>query len=712
MMHLPLLIAALQAGSPGGLAPDTVLPEPDAAAMATAYDGPETRELVRRARQHRGALDASVFHYTATSRQRASVGVRAFRRDRLLYRREVYSLLEWWRDRPSRVTVVGAREAVPVALDGVQVPVDLENWARDFLPRPGDDRLWVNPTGNGFAWHPLVKNAESVYRYAMGDTTVIRLPDGREYRLVELRVSPRERDIRLVTGSFWIELDGHAIVQAVFRPSREFDLERDLPTMEDDAEDEIDEVPGFLKPIRFDVRYITVEYGLWELRWWMPRLMAFSGHVQVGAARMPITLEVLYSDYHVEGDRYGLPELPPVIRELAGAPYIEPRPYEPGVRVVIPADTAALLDSPALGGSIFEESETLITEGEIRQLADRLESLPATPWQVGRPRITAPWVPGLGLLRYNRVEGLSAGVRLDWDFARARLDAEARLGSADLEPRGELAVELPTLHRQWRLAGYHRLASVDPSLRPFGIANSLWALGFARDDGMYFGASGAELRLTPAPGQGRYEARLYAERQRPVEAETDFSVFETGGGFRPNLEARPVDQVGVAGRVAVHRGLDPTGFRWGAWVEASAETGDASFFRPGLGVFVTAPFLFDQLVAFELAAGTTVADSVPVQSRWYLGGPSSLRGFAGASFAGRDYARARAEVASEFPAVRLALFSDVGWAGDFDTYDPDQVAVSAGIGASFLDGLLRVDLARAVQPVAQWRLELYLDALF
>lgn len=40
------------------------------------------------------------------------------------------------------------------------------------------------------------------------------------------------------------------------------------------------------------------------------------------------------------------------------------------------------------------------------------------------------------------------------------------------------------------------------------------------------------------------------------------------------------------------------------------------------------------------------------------------------------------------------------------------MAIAAGVGASFVDGLIRVDLARAIQPVERWRLELYLDAIF
>jgi hypothetical protein len=34
---------------------------------------------------------------------------------------------------------------------------------------------------------------------------------------------------------------------------------------------------------------------------------------------------------------------------------------------------------------------------------------------------------------------------------------------------------------------------------------------------------------------------------------------------------------------------------------------------------------------------------------------------------------------------------------------------SAGIGASTLDGLIRLDVARAISPGTQWRLDLYFE---
>jgi len=694
---------------------DTVRPEPTAEDYATAYANEETRLLVERARGKRDVIDASVFHYTAVSHQRISVGIRALRRDRLLFRRETAATIDWHRDHPSRVRVEGARQAIPVAMPGIHVPDDLDDWAREFMPKPGDDRLFAAETDGPFAWHPLMEGGEALYRYAIGDTTIIRLPDGTDVRLVELRAIPREREVTVVTGSFWIEMDNYAIVQALYRPAREFDLERDLARLDPEDADDADDVPAIFKPIKFEIDYLTVDYGLWEMRWWMPRLMGFHGTLSMGAATFPFSMEVRYSDYTVEADPWGWPELPPVIRDLAGDTTDTPEPYEFGTVVEV-ADSAALLSSPRLVESFYSQGEALISEAELRDLGDRLDMLPPAPWEAGRPRITPPWVLGRGLLRYNRVEALSAGVRLDWDLGRIRTDLTGRVGVADLVPNAELGVVIPTLRRNWRVAGYRRLGVADPTFRPLGLANSATALLWGRDDGTYFRAAGAEVRVEPADG-GPYRLRLYAEHQSAADVNTDFSlahVFDAARTFQPNIAADAADQVGLAATLGGERGLNPAGFRWGAWLDVTAETGSYTFVRPGLTLRASGPVAFGILTGVEVAGGTRFADEggAPLQAEWFLGGPGTLRGFPGGRFHGPDYARARVEFANEFPAVRLALFADAGWAGTFDTYSRDDVALSAGIGASLLDGLFRVDVARRIEPDPGTRVELYIDAIF
>jgi hypothetical protein len=718
---LPLVLAALQGVSIAATsppAPDTLLPPADPAAMATAFLDDGARELVRLARAHRDVIDASVFGYSATGRQRVSVGIRALRRDRLLYRRESATRIDWRRDGPSRVEVLGAREAVPVAVAGVRVPTGLEGWARSFVPSPGDDRLFVNPTGGGFAWHPLAEGSEALYRYASGDTTVIRLPDGRSIRLAELRVFARQRDIRVVDGSFWIELENHGIVQAVFRPARAFDLDRDLADLDPEDGGEADEIPAILKPIRFDVQYVVVDYGLWEMRWWMPRLMAFQGSLQMGAVRLPISMELTYEDYRVEADRYGLPELPPLMVQLAGDTASQRTAHTFPVRVVVP-DTLDLLESPELPRSIFA-GERLMTEREVNELTARLRALPPPPWVADRPTVTLPWEPGRGLLRYNRVEALSAGVRADLDLGRAQLDVTARLGIGDLEPNVELGATRLAPLRTWRTAGYHRLATADPATRAFGLRNSLSALLLGQDDGIYYRASGIELMVDPALGEQRYRLRVYAERQAPVTEGTRFSVrrvLDPEHTFGPEILADPADQVGFAVVAGMDRGLDPSGFRWGGWLDLTGEAGTYTFLRPGVTALAGVPLPGPLIASLEVGAGTTVGlgagtPAAPIQASWFLGGPRTLRGFAGGALHGPDHARVRVEVSNRLPAARLSAFSDGGWAGRFDDYDWQDVAVSAGIGVSLLDGLLRLDLARAVRPSAGWRIELTSDVLF
>ena len=73
---------------------------------------------------------------------------------------------------------------------------------------------------------------------------------------------------------------------------------------------------------------------------------------------------------------------------------------------------------------------------------------------------------------------------------------------------------------------------------------------------------------------------------------------------------------------------------------------------------------------------------------------------------------ARAEVATQLPAFRAALFYDVAWAGDTGRFLDGQPLASVGVGGSLVDGLLRIDLARGVLRGSGWRAHFYVDGLF
>jgi hypothetical protein len=696
-------------------------------ADSTAYLDPVARRLVAAARARRETVDRSITAYRTTMRERIGAGVRALRRDRMLFRRELALRIEWRRDSVGRIDVIGARQAVPAARPQVELPEDLKGDVADYAFDPADDRLTVgvggsnDPSDSGKdgrrvrLHHPLAPGSEADYRFATGDSSVLVFPGGRTIVLRELRVTPRRLDFRLMAGSFWIDEGSHAVVRALFRPARPFDLE------EDAGEEGDEDLPGFVKPIRVEVRYITIDYGLWDGRWWLPRLIAFDGVATAGSwLQMPMRYERVYGDYEVTGDTTArrTPRSPPPTatadstararcHEQAGVECVCRNGACLAFEVHIPTDTAALLTSVELPPAFAGVGDTLISAGEMQDLARGLGRLPSAPWQFrARP-------PRWGLARYNRVEGLALGARGELDFGRLQLDASARMALADGEPDLEVGLTRETGTARFRLAGYRRLDAVDPTAGSLGFGNSLGALLLGRDDGEYYRAGGVALTVTPAvTATQRFTLAVYAERQRGAAKRTDFSLphlVHADHLFRPNIAADSADQLGAAVTLRAERGFDPEAPRWGAEVTLDGGAGTYGFGRGSATLRITTPLTPRLAGAVELAGGTS-AGRVPVQSRWYLGGPNTLRGYGGGVTSGDAYWRARVEVATRNPAARLALFGDVGRAAPRERLSLARPLLGVGLGASFVDGLARLDLARALRSPTGWRLDLYMDA--
>lgn len=711
---------------------------------AGAYLDEAARETVRLGRVHRNTVDRSIRRYTAIVQERFSAGLRAGGLERLLFRREVAARIDWRSEGPVRLEVLGAREAIPIAIRGVQIPSGLEDYVPHVAFDPIDRDVFIQ-LDTTFLRHPLADDAESHYRFRSGDTTTIRLPEGRDIRLIELIVTPRRDDAHLLSGSFWFDADSHGIVRAVFRPARPWDAARDEPDDE--------RPPGFLQPMRAEFSYITIEYGLWELRWWLPRLIAAEGIFQVSRLGVPLSYERRYADYTVEGDTT-LAALP--ADSLPPRPCTAPFRMDVQIRmgdvdstdtaradslrrariarrdslraarraenpelaaedeclesfnVVIPADSL-LLDSEYLPPSLWEGEAAFMSEAELEELGRIVDRLPEAPWQARPP--TFAWGLGGGIARYNRIEALSIGAATTLDLGRIALSAEARIGTADLEPNGEIAATRETPGGVRRLTAYRRLAAANPETRPLGIGNSLNAFLIGRDDGQYFRTIGAELTFTPSPaGSQWYDLRLYGEHQKTASVETDFSLrhlLDDGYAFRPNIVAAPADQFGASLTLRTSHGLDPASFRWGAEAGATGEIGSFHFLKPWALLRGALPF-GGTILSAEIAAGTSTGN-VPSQSRWYLGGPGTLRGQPGGTVNGEAFWRTRTELSRGVPAARLALFADVGWAGPRNGFGTRDALSSAGVGLTFLDGLIRLDLARAIEPSTGWRFDMHVS---
>jgi hypothetical protein len=728
---------------------------PTAAQAADAYLDANAGDLVQRARARRETTAREIQEYRVVARERISLGLRALGRERLFFRREIAARIHWQRGGAAQIEVLGARQVLPAFSSKVQFADGVETELAGLVFDPADERLFDDlfPSGED-RWlrHPLAAGSEADYRFRSGDTTTLRLHNGSTVRLLELQVLARRRDSQLVQGSIWLDAESNAPVRAVLRLARPFDLELDAGRKNPDDPDDDDDVPTLLKPIRADVRFITIEYALWDGRWWLPRLMAVDAVAEVNTLPdFPVRFERAYSGYDVVGTsatgvelaasgNMPITECPKRKRKAEFRITNDGATAEirsdvdgdstaaaesgtgPGVTctcsrgrcqfytVQMPADTAAMLASEYLPASAFASSETLVTGEQVSQLTDQLKKLAPPSWGFHAP--TVRWVVGRpDLLRYNRVEGLSAGGRVTVDFGPVAADATARIGIADWEPEVEIGMLRDALSSRLRTAAYRRLAAVDPATRPFGLGNSLSGLLFGQDDGDYFRALGVELTGRPAGAAPQwYDWRLFAERQTAAEKNTDFSVphlFDDERDFRPVIPAARADQVGGAVTLRTARGLNPAGFRWAAELGMEASAGSFDFVRPSASAFGSAPLSRALVGSLEIAAGTS-AGTVPVQSQWFLGGPRTLRGYAPASAIGDSFWRGRAEVATAAPGARIAVFSDAGWAGPRDHYSLSADLLSAGVGTSFLDGLIRLDVARALRGDTGWRAELYL----
>ncbi|MDQ3673183.1 MAG: hypothetical protein M3365_02265, partial [Gemmatimonadota bacterium] len=370
------------------------------ALLASAFKDARARELLLRAREARLAQDSTLTGYEANAYERMSVGMgfKRIGRDRLLMRAERAANVRWQRGKPAMITVTGLRSVFP-SMDGVG-DGEIDLGTRSDIPYvPGRESLWI---GGGLAKadvsehemiHPLASGAEAFYTYASGDSVSFQLPGGGRIELRELHVRPRQQKWNVVVGSLWFDASSAQLVRAVYRMAQEMDML--AVAKEVDGEDPKDEIPRWVRPMvtpmKAKVSAVTVEYGLHEGRFWLPRSQTIEGDANVSFMRIPFKLEQRYSYSSVNGTD-PFPELTVAVGDTATdsvsrAARRERRRSEcktgtdrmrtvndwggEGLRIVrTPCDSVALAKSPDLPKSIYEEGETLFGAAERDALVD------------------------------------------------------------------------------------------------------------------------------------------------------------------------------------------------------------------------------------------------------------------------------------------------------------------------------------------------------
>ena len=786
-------------------------------ASATAFSDPEARLILRRAREARVRQDSALQAYKATATQRISMGLGAKRvgLEKLAFRGDNVAEISWRRNVGVRVRPIGSRMLVPMATstsgdftDAIPIPYF-----------PGRESLWYPSSSFGVVKadidereviHPLANGAETFYRYATGDSVDITIDGGRVIKLRELRITARRPDWRVFVGSFWFDRDGGQLVRAAYRlamdleiwdvaseeskvdatVSREADRLRDsiarvrmpralyvkdsiarAPSVQGRANGSTDdEAPGWVKavfrPAKATLDAISVEYGLYQGKFWLPRANSATASVQVGFIRTPISINEKFTYDEVNGD-FSLAAIPPV--RLAGAAgdssardttvvtgptelvvnvgggggsgtaknavvdtmklsasartryrlcqrdstytRVESR-YEGALRVAydMPCDASSLATSPALPPAAASD-ESLFDVASRDALLSALNLSLQPGFLSQRPTLRF----GSDLVRYNRVEGLSVGAQLTQRLgAGYTLQAVGRIGHADRHANGELSLARSNGTRTVTAALYHRLAATNPEWGGgLSFGPSLPAFLYGRDEGFYYRRMGVELGERRERRGSALEYAVFMERQWSAGDTGVVNTFSLARlladrRFRPNFDSELLSVTGVRGTYARLLLDRPQGLRLSSVLQGEAGTGTFQYARAS--VEATASRAVGRLATSLTGAIGHSMGNVPRQRGWFVGGVRTVRGQIAGTQDGDAFWLARAEVGPKWGGVRPVGFYDIGWAGRRETFGRIQPQRGAGFGVGLLDGLLRVDIARGLYPFKQWRTDFYLSA--
>ena len=716
------------------------------ALMANAFRDAGAGTMLAMARKARLEQDSALVGYDAQTYERMSVGLglRKIARERLLMRMERAARVVWAKDNPVYVEVLGKRKAFP-ALNGIMdddSEVDDMNEGVPIPYFPGRETLWV---GSGIAKadieaseivHPLARGAEAYYTYASGDVVSFQLPGGRKIEIRELVVRPRAPKWNVALGSLWFDVSSARLVRAVFRLAEPMDIwaiaEEEAERENDPDDDPPGWVKGMISPLKAQVNAVTVEYGLHEGRFWMPRLQALEGSAQAGMFRVPFKMEQSFKYASVNGS---IPvDIPAVAyadtatdsvsrafrRQRArtectngGMAQRASRRQDGALTILIrtPCDTIALAKSEALPKSIYDDGDELFSDEERQALIDQALTLGAQAgWTPQKPVITY----GLSQTRYNKIEALSSGVAVSQTLGQGyTARGSLRIGIGDWQPNAELGMWRSNGRQSLSLNAFRRLSSPDDFGNPFTLGSSLSALLFGRDEGFYYRRLGVEFSGTP-DDSATTTWKVFAEHHSDADRSTRFSVAKAigGDGFEENINIENGNFIGAVVERRASRGLDPSGFRAFGGVRLEAATGDQSYGRGMVDMTFTNSLFRGVDGALTLGAGYSGGD-VPLQRQWFLGGSQSVRGQTAGVARGDAFWMGRVELGTNAVGARPVVFYDIGWAGNRNRFtDPGKPISGAGIGVSFLDGLARFDVARGIYPEHKIRANLYLEARF
>ncbi len=713
------------------------------ALLASAFRDAGAGQLLEKARVARLRQDSTLVGYDASAYERVSVGMglSKFGRDHLLFRNERASHVLWSRSQGALVEVKGQRSASPM-LNGGSGDAEIDFGGLEQVPYfPGRETLWI---GSGLAKsdvsdedmvHPLAKGSEAYYTYATGDSVTFNLPGGARIELRELLVRPRTPRWNTAVGSLWFDESSGQLVRAVYRLAVPMDIYA-IANEEADTAKKNDDVPrwvkGLVSPVTAQIKAITVEYGLHEGRFWLPRVQTLEGEAQVSFMHVPFKMEQSYKYASVNGTdpfpAYSIAVGDTATDSVSRAVRREKRRNEcrtgtervrverhdaavMNVIVRVPCDTVALARSPELPKSIYDSGDEMFGNADRDELIRQALTLGA---QAGFGPQAPTFRYGLALTRYNRIEGLSTGIGADQVLGNGyAAQALFRIGVADWSPNGELSLDRSDGRATVGVGVYRRLAAANDWADPLGFRGSFSSLFFGRDEGFYYRTAGAELTMrTDNAFLGDW--RLFGEQEFDAKVKTEFSFAHPGGvnGKLTNIDAVNGNVIGLATEHHSSYGLDPHALRLVSDFKLEGAAGTFDYSRGSLQV--TASHGLGRLMdgALTLGAGTS-GGKLPIQKQWFVGGVRTVRGQRSGAEFGDAFWLTSVELGTTSPGIREVIFGDIGWAGSRKNFShPGRPLSGVGTGVSFMDGLFRFDVAKGIYPEKKVRANLYVEGRF
>ncbi len=731
-----------------------------AAQIAAASD---VQALVARARHARYQQDSALAEYRAIAKQRMSSGIGLSTvfgvgvpgPEKLAARFESVARVGWDVRNGAWGEVIGSRAVAPIV--GETEPNGETEVALVLPYNPGSDALWPMTELRGafsdhhdWITHPLGTGSDSLYEFSLGDSLTIRPATGGLVRLREIIVKPRRPNEKLIVGSLWVDAATGSLVRAAYRPSTPIDL---MPLMKSEIHGDEEDMIEKFGPYIGTVREVIIEHGLYEGRFWLPRVRTARGEGTAHGVRITMSIDQTFSYEKVRAVQPG--EVARALSEprdtaadgrvryrewngriiegpcrapgdsstkwtpdsLAAGTTRLPVNYVQGVRfrVLTACDEQDLTRSPALPGSIYGNGEALFTETDFAKLRRDVDGALAMNRQAKyqpQPAVIT-WGWKRGATRYNRVEGLSIGAIAEKTLGNGYgAEYSARIGTADRQPNGEATLKRANVRSEWRATAYRRLSAANEWGDSFGLGPSAVALLFGRDDGLYYRTLGVEGTgfVQPSPGGIIWSWRVFADREDSALVRTQFSAANLIGdqAFGPNIGA--VEGLFEGASLVMMRawGSNPRGTRVMALGRGDAVGGAAEFGRGSAELTLSQGLPRSIEATLTGSAGTSLG-SVPVQRLWYLGGPQSVRGFAPGALTGDSFWFGRFELTQGHPVARPSVFADIGWAGPRDLWPETRNPVSGiGVGMMMIDGLLRFDFARS--STGHFRADLYLNS--